>query len=556
MKRTTRVGCIALMLAVALAHDVRAKEPIFDGLGSYQRKVTTDSPGAQRYFNQGLAFYHGFNHGEAIRSFQEAAKLDSKCAMAHWGIALACGPHINLPLVPPAAAELAWQELKLAQENAEGASPIERGLIEALSHRYANPQPEDRAPLDQAYADAMRKVWQAYPNDPDVGVLFAEAMMDLRPWNQWTPEGQPNPGTEDVLAALDAVLALNPRHPFANHLYIHAVEASPHPERATAAAERLLKLQPGLAHNVHMPSHIDIRCGRWQQAVATNLKAVEADRRYRKIAGPPKGFINVYVAHNRHMLAYAAMMTGQRELAMKHIRALVAGLPADFLKENALQAEGFVAMPLEVMVRFGMWDQILAEPNEYPDYMAGTRAFHHAARAIACAAKGEPGNARKEQVIFLEKARLVPQEETFGNNTAQDLIALAQHMTEGEILIRENKLDAGIAELREAIKLEDALHYDEPPGWLIPIRHSLGATLMNAGRFAEAEQVYRDDLIRLPNNGWSLYGLAESLRAQDKNPDETKATRLKFKKLWAKADTKITSSCLCQPPAWQKASGF
>ena len=540
---------MTLGLAVALAGTgiVNAKEPIFDGLGSYTRTVTTDSPRAQRYFNQGLAFYHGFNHGEAIRSFQEAARLDPKCAMAHWGIALACGPHINLPLVPPPAAELAWKELKLAQENAEHASPVERDLIEALSHRYANPQPEDRAPLDQAYADAMRKVWQNYPDDQDVGALFAEAMMDLRPWNQWTPEGQANPGTDEILATLQAVLKLNPKHPFANHLYIHAVEASPHPERAAAAANRLRTLQPGLAHNVHMPSHIDIRCGRWQEAVDTNIKAVEADRRYRKIAGPPVGFINVYVAHNRHMLAYAAMMTGQRALAMKHIRAMVAQLPADFLKENALLAEGFVAMPMEVMVRFGMWDEILAEPDNYADYMTGTRAFHHAARAIAYAAKGDPENARKEQAIFLEKAKLVPKEETLGNNTAEDLLALAQHMTEGEILIRENKLDAGIAELREAIKLEDALKYDEPPGWLIPIRHSLGATLMQNGRYAEAEQVYREDLARLPDNGWSLYGLAESLSAQKKDAAEAKATRAKFKKLWAKADTKITSSCLCQP---------
>jgi tetratricopeptide (TPR) repeat protein len=540
---------MVLGLAVGLAGGgiVNAKEPIFNGLGSYTRKVTTDSPRAQRYFNQGLAFYHGFNHGEAIRSFQEAARLDPKCAMAHWGIALASGPHINLPLVPPPAAELAWKELKLAQENAEHASPVERDLIEALSHRYANPQPEDRAPLDQAYADAMRKVWQNYPDDQEVGALFAEAMMDLRPWNQWTPEGQANPGTDEIIATLQAVLKLNPKHPFANHLYIHAVEASPHPERAAAAANRLRTLQSGLAHNVHMPSHIDIRCGRWQEAVDTNVKAIEADRRYRKIAGPPVGFINVYVAHNRHMLAYAAMMTGQRALAMKHIRAMVAQLPADFLKENALLAEGFVAMPMEVMVRFGMWDEILAEPDNYADYMTGTFAIHHAARAIAYAAKGDPENARKEQAIFLEKAKLVPKEEFLGNNTAEDLLALAQHMTEGEILIRENKLDAGISELREAIKLEDALKYDEPPGWLIPIRHSLGATLMQNGRYAEAEQVYRDDLARLPDNGWSLYGLAESLSAQKKDAAEAKATRAKFKKLWAKADTKITSSCLCQP---------
>ena len=204
-------------------------------------------------------------------------------------------------------------------------------------------------------------------------------------------------------------------------------------------------------------------------------------------------------------------------------------------------------MPLEVMVRFGMWDEILAEPDNYPDYMTGTRAFHHAARAIAYAAKGDTNNARKEQAIFAEKAKLVPKEEALGNNTAEAILALATRMVEGEILIRENKLDAGIAELREAIKLEDALHYDEPPGWLIPIRHSLGAALMQNGRYAEAEQVYRDDLARLPANGWSLFGLTSSLRAQNKNRDEAAASNAKFKKLWAKADTKITSSCFCQP---------
>lgn len=541
-----------LLVALTATGMVRAKEgtkqePFFAGLGDHKRKVTTSSAKAQRYFNQGLAFYHGFNHGEAIRSFQAAAQADPKCAMAHWGIALACGPHINLPLVPPPAAELAWKELQLAQENAATASPVERDLIDALSRRYANPQPEDRSPLDQAYANAMRTVWEKYPNDQDVGALFAESMMDLRPWNQWTLEGQPNPGTEEIIATLDKVLELKPSHPFANHLYIHAVEASPNPDRANAAADRLRKLQPELAHNVHMPSHIDIRCGRWQEAVDTNRKAIEADRHYRQIVGPPKGFINVYIAHNHHMLTYAAMMTGQRALAMKEIRAMVAGLPPDFLKDNALQAEGFVAMPMEVMVRFGMWDKILAEPDNYPDYMIGTRAFHHAARAIAYAAKGEPAKAREEQAVFQEQAKRMPKEETFGNNTGPDLMAVAQHMVEGEILVREDKLDAGVAELQEAIKLEDALHYDEPPAWIIPIRHSLGATLMHNGRYAEAEQVYRDDLKRLPDNGWSLFGLAQSLRAQSKNEDEAKATEAKFKKIWAKADTQITSSCLCQP---------
>jgi tetratricopeptide (TPR) repeat protein len=526
-----------------------AKEPFYDGLGSHSRKITTDSLEAQRYFDQGLGFLHGFNHRAAIRAFQQAAELDPECAMAHWGIALACGPHINSMAVPPAEAKLAWKELGLAQKNAGHASPVERALIDALAKRYADPQPEDRSGLDRAYADAMREIWKKYPKDAEVGALFAEAMMNLRPWDQWTPDGKAQPGTDEILATLDAVLKLNANHPLANHLYIHAVEASPNPERAMAAADRLRDLQPGLAHNVHMPSHIDIRTGQWLKAVDTNEKAIEADKRHRKVFGPAKGFLNVYIAHNRAMLAYAAMMTGQRDLAMKHIRALVAEMPADFLKENALTAEANVAMPLEVMVRFGMWDEILTEPEKYTDSMWFTRAFHHAARAIAYAAKGDTANARKAQSIFIERAKLVPKEDFLSNNSCEALLAVAMPMVEGEILIAEGKIDNGIEQLRAAIQKEDALKYDEPPGWLIPVRHSLGAVLMKQQRFAEAEQVYRDDLARLPENGWSLLGLAESLRKQKKNADEVAQTQAKFKKVWAKADLTITTSCLCQPQA-------
>jgi tetratricopeptide (TPR) repeat protein len=537
------------MLALAGCNVLAAKEPLYDGLGSHSRKITTDTAEAQRYFDQGLGFLHGFNHRAAIRAFQQAAELDPECAMAHWGVALACGPHINAMAVPPREAELAWKELGLAQKNAGNASPVERALIDALAKRYANPQPEDRSGLDRGYADAMREVWKKYPKDAEVGALFAEAMMNLRPWDQWTADGKPQPGTDEIIATLDAVLELNPNHPLANHLYIHAVEASPNPERAMAAADRLRALQPGLAHNVHMPSHIDIRTGQWLKAVDTNEKAVEADKRHRKVFGQAKGFQNVYIAHNRAMLAYAAMMTGQRDLAMKHIRALVAEMPADFLKENALTAEANVAMPLEVMVRFGMWDEILAEPEKYTDSMWFTRAFHHAARAIAYAAKGDTANARKAQSVFLERAKLLPKEDFLSNNSCEALLAIAMPMVEGEILIAEGKIDSGIEQLRAAIQKEDALKYDEPPGWMIPVRHSLGAVLMKQQRFAEAEQVYRDDLARLPENGWSFLGLAESLRKQKKNTVEVTQTQAKFRKIWAKADLTITSSCLCQPQA-------
>jgi tetratricopeptide (TPR) repeat protein len=536
------------LLALVFCTSGNATEPLYEGLGNYSRKITIKSGKAQRYFDQGLALLHGFNHRGAIRSFQEAARIDPQCAMAHWGAALAAGPHINYPLVPPPMAELAWKELTLAKEHASNGSEVERALIDALGKRFAYPQPEDRAPLDQAYANAMREVWKRFSNDVDVGALFAEAMMDLRPWNQWTVEGQPNPGTEEIIATLDAVLKLNPRHPFANHLYIHAVEASPHPERADAAADRLRKLQPGLAHNVHMPSHIDIRCGRWHEAIATNAKAVQADKRYRAATGNrPLGLFPMYAAHNQHMLAYAALMTGQSKLAMRYVREMIKDLPSEFVRENAALVEAFGAVPMEVMMRFGKWDDILAEPGNYPDYMPFARAFHHGARAIAFAAKGDTENARKMQTIFRELVQRVPKETAVSNNTAESIIAVANHMIEGELLIAEGKLDAGLEELRAALTLEDALKYDEPPSWMIPLRHTIGANLMHAGRFAEAEQVYRDDLKRLPENGWSLLGLSQALDAQQKHGPELEATRARFNKVWAKADVKITSSCLCRP---------
>ena len=547
MKATARI-LTGAVLALVFCASGNATEPVYEGLGDYSRKITTKSGKAQRYFDQGLALLHGFNHRGAIRSFQEAARFDPQCAMAHWGAALAAGPHINYALVPPPMAELAWKELTLAKQHASNASEIERALIGALNKRYAYPQPEDRSALDQAYADAMREVWKKFPNDVDVGALFAEAMMDLRPWNQWTVEGQPNPGTEEIITTLDAVLKLNPRHPFANHLYIHAVEASPHPERADAAADRLRELQPGLAHNVHMPSHIDIRRGRWQEAIAQNAKAVEADKRHREVTGSrPIGLFPLYAAHNQHMLAYAALMTGQSKLAMRYVREMMKDLPTEFVKENAALAESLGAVPMEVMVRFGKWDDIVAEPENYPGYMPFARAFHHGARAIAFAAKNDVENARKEQAIFRERIQHVPKETAVSNNTAESVIAVASHMIEGELLIAEGKLNLGLDELRAALALEDGLKYDEPPSWMIPLRHTIGANLMHAGRFAEAEQVYRDDLKRLPENGWSLFGLSQALAAQQKDGVELEATRARFNKVWAKADVKITSSCLCRP---------
>jgi tetratricopeptide (TPR) repeat protein len=294
-----------------------------------------------------------------------------------------------------------------------------------------------------------------------------------------------------------------------------------------------------------MPSHIHVRRGRWLEAVESNVKAVAADQAYRAKTGPPKGFLNLYTAHNRHMLAYAAMMTGQSKFAMEHIRAMTRETPEDFFKEFAGVIEGLAAMPMEVMVRFGMWDEILAEPEHYADYMPLARTIHSAARAVAFAAKGDTASARREQAQMLERAGQVAKEAMLGNNPAENILAILRLMVDGEILFREGKTDEALAALEKAVAAEDVLHYDEPPGWIIPVRHILGACLMKLSRPAEAEKVYRKDLERYPENGWSLRGLAQSLRAQSK--PEAAGVEERFKKMWANADIEIPSSCMCQP---------
>lgn len=520
------------------------RTPLFPGLGDFGRRVTTNSADAQKYFDQGLSFLFAFNHDEAIRSFQEAARLDPECAMAWWGVALANGPHINNAVVPDDRAAGAWQALEKAQAAAGGASSLEREIIAALAPRYANPQPEDRQPLDQAYAAAMRELYQRHPEDAEIGALFAEALMDLRPWDLWTPEGQPQPGSEEIVATLECVLEKAPNHPLALHLYIHAVEASPHPEKAKDVADRLRDLQPGLGHLVHMPSHIDVRLGQWQQSIETNAKAAAADRRYRELS-PEQDFYRIYMAHNHHMLAYSAMMCGQSRRAIDAIREMAAGIPADWLEENAALADGFTAMPLEVLVRFGRWDGVL-KALEPPEYLPIARALRHCARGIAYASLGDVAKAESEQASFLAAVDNVPEDAGFGNNKAATILAVAKHLLAGELLYRQGKVDESIAELREASRIEDTLRYSEPPDWIHPVRHALGATLLAEKRAAEAEQVYRDDLAKQPNNGWSLFGLAESLRLQGKTL-EAEQIQAKFEQVWTAADIQISSSCFCQP---------
>ena len=531
--------------AMLVAEDRAAlAPPRFSGLGSHIREVTAKSADAQAYFNQGLSFLFAFNHDEAIRAFEHAAKLDPDCAMAWWGVSVANGPHINNPVLPSERAMAAWKALCVARSAARKTTDSERALIEALARRYAFEPPADRKPLDEAYAAAMRELWKANPTDADIGALFAEAMMDLRPWDLWLPTGEPQPGTQEIVATLEAVLTQNPNHPLGLHLYIHAVEASPHPERAVAPADRLRDLQPGLGHMVHMPSHIDVRVGQWAKAIQANAKAIEADRIYRE-QSPKQGFYRLYMAHNQHMLGYAAMMSGRSKLAISAMNDMAKGIPEDWLKENALMADGFAAMPLEVLVRFGRWDEVLAAA-EPPEYLPISRSLRHCARGIAFAAKGDAPKAREEQDAFLAARKLVKDEATVGNNKGADVLNVAEHLLAGEILVREGALDKGFSELREAVKCEDALRYSEPPDWIHPIRHALGANLLAAGRVTEAESVYRDSLNRLPNDGWSLFGLARCLELQGKAA-EAKPILAQFEAAWRDADVKITSSCFCQP---------
>jgi len=527
------------------------RPPLLDpaDYGRLHRPITTQSPEAQRWFDQGLALAFSFDHDNAIRSFQEAVRLDPACAMAWWGIAHACGMHINLPLVPPDRAALAWDALQHAQRHAAAATPVERALIAAQARRFAATPPEDYRPLNEAYAAALREVWRDHPADPDVGVLFAEALMNLRPWDLWQPDGSPYPVTTEVLATLERVLALAPDHPQALHLSIHALEASPDPTRARPLADRLRLLQPGLGHMVHMPSHIDVLAGRWAESIAANERAIRADRETRGRFGTPPGFLWLYMGHNRHMLAFGAMMSGRGRLAAQHIDELMAELPLEttWARDWGFVADYFGPMQLEVLLRFGRWDDILAAP-EPPAHLPLTRALRHVARAVALAVRGDIPAARAEQELFLAARDRVPPDAYAGNSSAAAVLGVAEAMLDGEILILEGRRDEGLARLREAVRREDALRYNEPPDWIIPVRHSLGAALLNAGRFGEAAEVYREDLRKWPENGWSLFGLARALRHLG-HTEEAAAVEARFRQAWSQADTDITSSCLCQPPA-------
>lgn len=536
--------CLALGLFVVLIPRLGfAAIPLFPGTGNHHREITTESKEAQSYFDQGLRFVFAFNHDEAIRSFAEATRLDPASAMAYWGIALANGPHINNPAMSDDQSRGAWVAIERARELAGGASETERALIEALRKRYTDPPPSDRKAYDVAYADAMRELWKTYPKDPDIGALFAEAMMDLRPWDLWLPDGAPQPGTDEILGALENVLALDPNHPLANHLYIHAVEASPHPEKGIASADRLRTLVPGAGHLVHMPAHIYSRIGRWEDAAKANEVAVEADRAYLP-KSPNQGFYYVYVAHNHHFLSWASQMEGRSEAALRAAREMIAALPEAFVRDLAFFADGFMLIEIETLMRFGRWQEILAVP-EPPTYLPITGAYTQFARATALAALGRVPEAEAAQAAFRKASAAITDEMIVGNNPARLVISIADHQLEGEILNRKGQVDDAVRELKEAVRLEDSLRYDEAPDWLLPVRHALGAVLVRASRWPEAEAVYREDLTKNAENGWSLWGLQRCLHAQQKDK-EAALVEARFKKAWKRADVSLESTCFCQ----------
>jgi tetratricopeptide (TPR) repeat protein len=515
---------------------------LFDGLGQYRLASHETKPAARPYIDQAFVWMYAFNHDEAIRSFHAAAILAPDDPLPWWGIAVCNGPHINFPLVPPERNAAALAALKEARKRWAHASERDRALIEALEARYAESPPEDRRPLDEAYAAAMKRVYEKFPDDVDVGVLYAEALFDLRPWDLWTQAGEPREETIEALRVLDGVLARSPDHPGANHLYIHALEASPHPERALAAADRLRTSAPGVGHLVHMPSHIDVLTGRWSEAVLQNARAIEADRKYRALA-PPLGFYQVYRAHNQHMLAFAAMMSGRFATALEAADGAVRDTPEDYIRANAPLIDPFMGARYDVLKRFGRWDDLLAEPAP-PDCLPFTTAMWRYSRAVAYAAKRDVDSARAAQVEFRAAVARVPADTLLAINLAHDVLRIADHLLAGEIAYAAGDSDAAVAELEIAVRLEDQLRYMEPPEWIQPARHTLGVVLLESGRYAEAEQVYRADLKKWPKNGWSLFGLSQALRAQGKTADAD-AVDAEFRKAWADADTEIHASCLC-----------
>lgn len=523
----------------------RAGAPLFEGMGDYHRPITTNDAGAQRYFDQGMVLAFGFNHAEAIRSLRAAQRLDPDCAMCFWGEALATGPNINvtsggMAIMSPESRVAAHAAAQKALSLADRVAPVERALIEAQAVRYDGSETSDRDPLDRAYAEAMRSVVQRFPDDDDAAAMYAEAWMNTMPWNYWSDDGQPRPETVEVIDALERIIARSPRHPLALHLYIHAVEASSDPGRAEAAADTLLTLVPGSGHLVHMPAHTYWRVGRYHDAAEANVRAAAVDEQYIAQCNAQGFYPALYYPHNIHFLWAASSMEGRSAVAIDAARRVAANVRIEQIREFPT-VEFFRTIPLLALTQFGRWDEILAEPMPDASLRYAT-AIAHYARGVALARKGDLAAAHRE------RDQLVPLRDTTeilfldtNDYPAVTLLQIADALLEGEIAMAAGSVDAAVGHFERAVALQDGLPYMEPPFWYYPTRQSLGAALLAAGRAGEAEAVYRRDLEDYPHNGWSMFGLAESLAAQGRT-DEAAEVREMFTHVWARADVELTGS--------------
>ena len=530
---------LAMIEIVPVAEPSLLQLPLYDNLGTHRHPITTTSTEAQRYFDQGLRMVYAFNHEEALLAFEAAARLDPTAAMAYWGIALALGPNINTAM-NQADERRAWEAVQKATSQSTHVSAAERAYIHAISKRYSQ-KSQARGPLDKAYAEAMRAVWRQLPNDPDAGVLFAEALMDLRPWDLWTAGGQPRPGTEEIVSTLESILAKFPDHPGACHYYIHSVEASPKPERALECAKGLPDLMPGAGHIVHMPAHIYMRLGRYHDVAEQNAHAANVDEEYlakRKLNGD---YADTYYTHNLHFFWASLMMEGRQTEALTVARQLTKTITEQEARKDTWK-EFYLPAALWSMIRFGQWDVLLHELPP-PKTLRVQQAMWRLGRGMALAASGRLPGADGEHFILAGLAKRIGHDRTAEEKTARALIKIAERLLAGEIAMHSKKLEEAITALSEALKLEDALPYSEPPLWPIPIRHYLGALFLKAGQSNRAESVYRADLGKNPQNGWAYYGLLQSLRAQKKGREAARIEE-QFKKAWVHADVTLTGSRL------------
>jgi len=513
-------------------------------IGGCHFPVSTGNPKAQAYFDQGLAFIYDYGYREAKRSFEEALMADPGCAMAQWGVAMAYGNTINSTEINEADSTAALRALESA-DKLPRANALERELIAALKTRFATPAPTNRQPLNLAYAGAMRQLWHRNPGNATVGILFADALIDCHPWDQWTLEGKAKEGTQELMKTVKEVLRLEPNNLQALHLYIHVYEASPFPQRAKFAADRLENLAPGLSHLQHMPCHIYTHTGDWDKAVQANLNCLRAGDAY--LASRNLLHLRgILFDHYEIALTYAACMRGQSALAKSTAAGIFKEMTPQQAVEQFPEMDGDAAQPLEVLKRFGEWDAILAAPDYGPKCPI-SNAIRMGDRAIAHAAKGELENADRERQEFDKLYFAIPETQKLELDNVRQLLSVERHLVAGEILVRQKPtVDEGLAELEKAVDAQDHLHYSEPPQWIIPARHSLGAALVRVGKYSEAVTVYKEDLRRNPRNGWSLAGLARAYRALGKNRQAEKAQR-EFQVAWKDADVHIGTSCLCLP---------